>query len=145
MISKNYIYNVCFILNIILLAIITWFICSFYLVRSTKSYIDDAGRMIPGDRTTNPNKKGPDRPFEWDQVHAVVTFNSSITIKALTNGVPCFANFENPCLPICEQDFTKIETPKYVEREPLYHSMAYGQFTAEEMRNGYAWRILDES
>jgi hypothetical protein len=108
-----------------------------------KSYIDDAGRMIPGDKVTNPNKKGPDRPFEWDQVHAVVTFNSSITIKALTNGVPCFANFDNPCMPVCEQDFTKIETPKYEDPRPVFYSLAYGQFTQEEFRSGYAMEILD--
>ena len=56
-----------------------------------KSYLDDQGRMMPG-----PSKnKQPERPFEWTKVHAVVTFNSSITIKALHNGVPCFTNFEN--------------------------------------------------
>ena len=80
--------------------------------------------------------QGSKEPFEWDQVHAVVTFNSSITIKALHNGVPCFSNFENPCGEICESDFTKIETPMYADREPVFHSLAYGQFTQEEFRNG---------
>ena len=51
----------------------------------------------------------------------------------------------NSCAPIAEQDFSKIETPKYADREPCYHSLAYGQFSAEEMRDGWAWRILDES
>ena len=87
--------------------------------------------------------KQPEKPFEWDQVHAMVTFNSSITIKALHNGVPCFSNFENPCGEICESDFTKIETPMYADREPVFHSLAYGQFTQEEFRNGWALSILD--
>jgi len=51
----------------------------------------------------------------------------------------------NSCAPIAEQDFSKIETPLYADREPCYHSLAYGQFTAEEMQNGWAWKILDES
>ena len=104
-----------------------------------KSFLDNEGKMMPG-KSAN---EQPQKSFEWDQVHAVVTFNSSITIKALTNGVPCFANFENPCLPICEQDFAKIETPKYEDPRPVFHSLAYGQFTQEEFRNGYAMEILD--
>ena len=104
-----------------------------------KSFIDEQGRMQPGPS----ENKQPERPFEWDQVHAVVTFNSSITIKALHNGVPCFSDFENPCAPICETDFSKIETPRYEERQPVFNSLAYGQFTQEEFRNGYAMRILD--
>ena len=104
-----------------------------------KSYIDEQGRMMPGPSENNK----PQKPFEWDQVHAVVTFNSSITIKALHNGVPCFSNFENPCQPTCETDFTKIETPLYADREPVFNSLAYGQFTQEEFRNGWALSILD--
>ena len=104
-----------------------------------KSYFDDAGILLPGPS----ENKQPERPFEWPQVHAVVTFNSSITIKALHNGVPCFSNFENPCSAICEKDFSKIESPLYEERQPLFHSLAYGQFTRDEFRNGYALRILD--
>lgn len=106
-----------------------------------KSYIDSEGRMQPGPS----ENKQPEKPFEWDQVHAVVTFNSSITIKALHNGVPCFSNFENPCGTICESDFTKIENPLYGDRLPVFYSLAYGQFTQEEFRNGYALRILDET
>ena len=104
-----------------------------------KSFIDTEGRMMAGPS----ENKQPERPFEWPMVHAVVTFNSSITIKALHNGVPCFSNFENPCGPICESDFSKIETPMYSEREPIFHSLAYGQFTQEEFRNGWALNILD--
>ena len=101
--------------------------------------IDAQGRLQPG----NSKNKQPTQPFEWDKIHAVVTFNSSITIKALTNGVPCFANFDNPCLPICETDFAKIETPMYEDPRPVFYSLAYGQFTQEEFRNGYAMEILD--
>jgi|TARA_R100000081_G_C4818803_1_gene177655 hypothetical protein len=104
-----------------------------------KSFYDGEGKLMPGPS----DNKQPEKPFEWDQVHAVVTFNSSITIKALHNGVPCFSNFENPCGEICESDFSKIETPMYADREPVFHSLAYGQFTQEEFRNGWALSILD--
>lgn len=104
-----------------------------------KSFFDAEGKLMPGPS----ENKQPEKPFEWDQVHAVVTFNSSITIKALHHGVPCFTNFKNPCGEICETDFSKIETPMYADREPVFHSLAYGQFTQEEFRNGYALSILD--
>jgi len=104
-----------------------------------KSFFDSEGKMMPGPS----ENKQPEKPFEWDKVHAVVTFNSSITIKALHNGVPCFSNFENPCGSICENDFSKIETPMYADREPVFNSLAYGQFTQEEFRNGWALSILD--
>ena len=104
-----------------------------------EAIIDSTGKMMPGES----KNKQPTKPFEWNKVHAVVTFNSSITIKALANGVPCFANFDNPCLPVCETDFSKIETPKYDDPRPVFNSLAYGQFTQEEYRNGYCMEILD--
>jgi hypothetical protein len=104
-----------------------------------KAVIDGEGKMVPGKSANNQ----PPKPFEWDKVHAVVTFNSSISIKALTNGVPAFANFDNPCMPVCEQDFSKIETPKYEDPRPVLNSLAYNQFTQDEFRSGYYMEILD--
>jgi|TARA_A100001015_G_scaffold30643_1_gene34114 hypothetical protein len=98
------------------------------------------GYMVTG----NDHSK-PSGPIDWDNAYAIVTFNSNITLEATTRGIPCFTDTHNACAPISETDFTKIETPKYLDREPLYYSMAYGQFTAEEIKNGYAWKTLDES
>ena len=94
---------------------------------------------------TGKDSQKPSGPINWDDAFAIVTYDSNISLEATTRGIPCFTDLHNACAPISETDFTKIETPKYAEREPLYHSMAYGQFTAEEIQNGYAWRILDES
>tara|TARA_S200000501_G_scaffold83444_1_gene75645 strand:+ start:1131 stop:1946 length:816 start_codon:yes stop_codon:yes gene_type:complete len=103
-------------------------------------YDKNGGYMVTG----KDNQK-PSGPIDWENAYAVVTYNSNITLEATTKGIPCFTDAHNACAPISETDFTKIETPKYVDREPLYYSMAYGQFTAEEMQNGFAWSILDES
>ena len=102
---------------------------------------DSLGRLIVTGKDNTP----PSEPIDWDDAYAVVTYNSNITLEATTRGIPCFTDIHNACAPISETDFTKIETPKYVDREPLYYSMAYGQFTAEEIINGYAWKVLDES
>ena len=102
---------------------------------------DSLGGLIVTGKDNTP----PSEPIDWDEAYAVVTYNSNITLEATTRGIPCFTDIHNACAPISETDFSKIETPKYLDREPLYHSMAYGQFTAEELSNGYAWKLLDES
>jgi len=105
------------------------------------SKIDGFGRLMPG-----PNdNEDTGTPIDWNGTHAIVAFNSNITIEATARGVPVFTDIMNSCAPIAETDFSKIETPKYSDREPCYHSLAYGQFTKDEIQNGYAWRILDES
>ena len=102
---------------------------------------DEYGATIKVDNPTD--HKGP---VYWKNIFATVTYNSTTVIDSVRNGVPIFTDkIVNAGAPISEHDFTKIETPKYPDREPLYYSMAYGQFTAEEIRNGYAWKILDES
>ena len=98
----------------------------------------NGGYIVTGKDDTKPSG-----PIDWNDAYAIVTYNSNISLEATTKGIPCFTDAHNACAPISETDFTKIEQPKYVEREPLYYSMAYGQFTAEEIQNGYAWRILD--
>ena len=97
------------------------------------------GVIYTGKNKTNAIKE----KINWREYHAVVTFNSSITVKALANGVPVFTNENNCAYPVAEHDFSKIERPRYEDPRPLFYSLAYGQFTAEEMSNGYAWDILD--
>jgi len=103
------------------------------------SKIDELGRLMPGPNDTEDTTT----PIDWDNTHAIVTFNSNITIEATARGIPVFTDIMNSCAPIAEQDFSKIETPKYVDREPCYYSLAYGQFTKEEMSNKWMWSILD--
>jgi len=105
------------------------------------SKIDELGRLMPG---PNDNEDAV-TPIDWNNTHAIVAFNSNITIEATARGVPVFTDSMNSCAPISETDFAKIETPKYTDREPCYYSLAYGQFTADEIQNGWAWSILDES
>ena len=105
------------------------------------SKIDEQGRLMPG---ANDNEDTA-TPIDWDDTHAIVAFNSNITIEATARGVPVYTDVMNSCAPIAETDFAKIETPKYMDREPLYHSLAYGQFSKQEIQNGWAWEIIDES
>lgn len=116
------------------------------IVVKTKGYNpivshDQQGRLIVTGKDNNP----PQGKLDWNTAYAIVTYNSNITLEATTRGIPCFTDIHNACAPISETDFTKIETPKYPDREPCYYSLAYGQFTGEELSNGYAWKVLNES
>ena len=103
--------------------------------------VDRYGATVKVDRPTE--KKGP---IDWSQYHAVITFNSNTMIEALHHGVPVFCDpTASAATPISETDFTKIETPKYEDRMPLFSSLAYSNFNMEEMVNGTAWRLLNES
>ena len=116
------------------------------IIVKTKGYnpivnYDQQGRLIVTGKDNNP----PQGKLDWNTVYAIVTYNSNITLEATTRGIPCFTDIHNACAPISETDFSKIETPKYPDREPCYYSLAYGQFTGEELSNGYAWKVLNES
>ena len=104
------------------------------------AYNTDGSLVVKGKQKSNNTG-----PVDWDNAYAIVTYNSNITFEATTKGIPIFCDSHNACAPIGETDFAKIETPIYPDREPLYHSMAYGQFTADEMKDGTAFRILDEA
>ena len=91
------------------------------------------------------NSKTTKEKFNWNDIHAVVTNNSSITVKALASGVPVFADSNNCAFPIAGKSLARIEHPVYEDPRPLFYSLAYGQFTAKEMSNGTALRTLDEN
>jgi len=104
-----------------------------------ETYLDANGVMRTGENTTQSSKE----KIDWREIHAVVTNNSSITIKALANGVPVFADSNNCAFPIAGKSLARIEQPVYEDPRPLFYSLAYGQFNWKEMQNGYAWEVLN--
>ena len=103
--------------------------------------IDHVGATVKVDRPTV--HKGS---INWDEYHATVTYNSNTMVASLANGVPVFCDPVNSAAaPISETDFSKIETPKYGDRIALFSSLAYNNWTLDEMTNGTAWRMLNES
>jgi len=100
---------------------------------------DHVGATIKMDIPTNKSAG----PINWNEYFACVTYNSNTMIESFTNGVPVFCE-QDVCgaAPISESNFTKIETPIYGDRMSLFSSLAYNNFSLEEMRNGTAWRLL---
>ena len=72
--------------------------------------------------------------------HAVVTFNSTVAFEALRQGIPVF------CSPYCSAallgntDIREIENPLLTDRIKLFATLAYSQWTMEELCDDIAWR-----
>jgi hypothetical protein len=81
-------------------------------------------------------------------VFALVTFNSVAATEAVLHGIPSFTLApSNAASPVCLQDLSKIETPYYPDKDKVYawaSHLAYGQYHIDELKNGDAWRLLNE-
>jgi lipopolysaccharide biosynthesis glycosyltransferase len=79
-------------------------------------------------------------------VHCLVTFNSIAAVEALIYGKPVFTMGPNAAQPLANKDLSKIENPFMPSKDEVHKLMcclSYNQFTVEEMRNGYAWAVLN--
>jgi hypothetical protein len=80
-------------------------------------------------------------------VHCMVTFNSIAAVESIIYGKPAFTLGPNAAQHICYKDLSLIETPYIPTQEEVCRflaHLAYCQFTEAEMRDGTAWRILNE-
>jgi lipopolysaccharide biosynthesis glycosyltransferase len=80
-------------------------------------------------------------------VHCLVTFNSIAAVESIIYGKPAFTLGPNAAQHICYKDLSLIENPYVPTQDEVYRflsHLAYCQFTEAEMRDGTAWRILNE-
>lgn len=83
-----------------------------------------------------------------NDVHCLVTYNSIAATEALMEGKPSISLGPNAAQLVGETELEHIENPKIPSKDEMIAFMAYlsySQFTQEEMENGYAWKILQES
>lgn len=82
--------------------------------------------------------------FDRD-IYATVTFNSIAALESVLYGIPAFSTVPCAATPLISNDLSSIMTP-YKPREDIIlshcYSLAYGQFTVEELYDGTAWNIL---
>jgi lipopolysaccharide biosynthesis glycosyltransferase len=80
-------------------------------------------------------------------VHCLVTFSSIAAVEAILLGKPAITLGPSAAGPITSHELSEIENP-YIptldEVEEWAAHLAYCQFTEAEMRDGTAWRILNE-
>lgn len=80
-----------------------------------------------------------------DHVFATVSFNSIAAIESVAYGIPAFVTVKCAASPLASDDLSQIATPFYPnEKLILQHcaSLAYGQFTTDEITNGTARAVL---
>lgn len=81
-------------------------------------------------------------------VHCLVTFSSIAAGEALLYGKPAITLGPNAAAPLCSHSLSEIETlrvPTLDEVDAWARHIAYCQFTEVEMRDGTAWRILNNA
>lgn len=78
-------------------------------------------------------------------VFATVAFNSIAALESVIYGVPAFVTVPCAASPLALTDVSQICTPFYPDESLVQQhcaSLAYGQFTTEEIANGTAWKLL---
>ena len=83
-----------------------------------------------------------------DDVHCLVTYNSIAAVEALQAGKPAVVLGPNAASGICETELRNVDNPKMPDRETqdaFFAHLAYCQFDVHELRNGFAWRTVNES
>jgi lipopolysaccharide biosynthesis glycosyltransferase len=83
-----------------------------------------------------------------NDVYCLVTYNSIAATEALIFGKPAIALGPNAAQMLCNTVLSEIENLKYPNEDEMIAFMrhlSYTQFTRQEMQDGTAWRIINES
>lgn len=90
----------------------------------------------------------PLREILRNDVHALVTFNSNSAVEGILEGVPVFVlSPTHAAAAVGNRDLSTIENPHWPDQDKLHkwaYHLAYGQFHVRELRDGTAYRILNE-
>jgi len=81
-------------------------------------------------------------------IFATVAFNSIAALESVIYGIPSFVTVPCAASPLALTDLSQIATPFYPDDSLVQKhcaSLAYGQFTHEEISNGTAWNILNRN
>jgi hypothetical protein len=82
-----------------------------------------------------------------DDIHCLITFSSIAATEALLFGKPAITLGPNAAQSLCSRSVSAIENlniPTLDEVEEWAAHLAYCQFTEQDMRDGTAWRILND-
>lgn len=82
-------------------------------------------------------------------VHALVTFNSNAGVEAILAGVPAFVLAPtHAAAPVGNRDLSRINEPLWAPADQRYEwlcHLAYCQYSVKELRDGTAYRMINEA
>lgn len=81
-------------------------------------------------------------------IYALVTYNSIAAVEAIQYGIPAFALAPTAADPVGNKDLKNIENPNRPDEQIIkkwLNSIAYSQFSLEEIINGRAWQMVLEN
>lgn len=84
------------------------------------------------------------RPLQadLDGAHALVTHGSIAAVESVVLGCPVFVHPDSAAALVGQTDLSKIEQPVYPERQPFLNTLAYDQFSEQELCDGTLWRLI---
>lgn len=83
-----------------------------------------------------------------NDIWALVTYNSIAAIEAIQYGIPAFALAPTAADPVASKDLSLIENPLKPHEDIIAKwlaSIAYGQFSIDEIITGQAWNLVQEN
>ena len=81
-------------------------------------------------------------------VYATVSFNSIASLESVLYGIPAFVSVPCAASPLASNDLSMLKNLYRPSQETITkqcQTLAYGQFTQEEIADGTAWKILNET
>jgi hypothetical protein len=81
-------------------------------------------------------------------VYATVSFNSIASLESVLYGIPAFVSVPCAASALASTDLSQLKNPYKPEMDLITkqcRTLAYGQFREEEILNGTAWKILNET
>jgi hypothetical protein len=80
-------------------------------------------------------------------VYATVSFNSIASLESVLYGIPAFVSVPCAASTVASTDLSTLKDPfkpALVDITNMCKTLAYGQFTHEEIANGTAWKLLNQ-
>jgi hypothetical protein len=107
-------------------------------IKSEQPILDKSGNIVG--RTAKNRSRLED---DLREAHCVVTYNSSVAVKAAIAGVPVICHKNSPHYAI-SNGLHDIENLKEFDRQPWLNFLSYSQFNTDEFKSGEAWRIVNQ-
>ena len=80
-------------------------------------------------------------------VYATVAFNSIAALESVLYGIPAFVSVPCAASPLASTDLSQLANPFRPSTDLIMqqcHSLAYGQFSLQEIYDGTAWKLLQK-